>query len=653
MKRRISFLLAVLMCCGLLFPALAPTAAASDALNEFATAAKRSYENAVKTALAAGLEIDSDGYAHLPEELDEQADLEQLQALIGLIKASKAAWDEAVRQAEAEGVELVYDEDYEPARARVDEQTDSAQIEAEELELSDKIEWALRVKMTGTTDDTLLPVEIDLDAPTFEEIKAANPAPEHMTLAEYAAYTDSVNQKYFQARKAVYEPFVQNYLNMAEEQVEAPEYYYILATLSKTKIAALAKLDEVKSIEMSGFGTLVPVIPSAEPGEQVVPEKIDSRLQREMDAAEDDEIIRILLWLNAPTNAEIDATVPPPEDPSDPEQREAFILAAYRAREDTKLGIMESFVQNHMKGTNELLAPGTTKGPYLLIATTKSRILSFTALDEVKRIDQYGIPVFTADEDPPKVPTGEPEPPCEHDYQAVVTAPTCTEAGFTTYACANCGDEYIGDEVPALGHDFKDGVCTRCGAKDPDYEEPVVEPFRFDDVKDDKAFYYEPVYWAVEQKITKGTSEKLFSPDDGCTRAQVVTFLWRAAGEPEPDGTENPFKDVKESDYFYKAVLWAVEKGVTKGTSADKYSPEKTCTRGEIVTFLYRAEGAPEIAKKSKPFADVADGQYYADAVAWAVENGVTTGKSADTFAPDATCTRGEIVTFLFRAAKE
>ena len=277
----------------------------------------------------------------------------------------------------------------------------------------------------------------------------------------------------------------------------------------------------------------------------------------------------------------------------------------------------------------------------------------------------------------------------EHDYRAAITQPTCTEAGFTTHTCA-CGDSYQDAAVPALGHsfgewtdskaatctekgeqnractrceaketretdalghDFKDGVCTRCEAKDPDYEEPVVEPFRFDDVKDDKQFYYEPVYWAVDQKITKGTSKKLFSPDDGCTRAQVVTFLWRAAGEPEPTKAENPFMDVKETDYFYKAVAWAVEKGITKGTSADKFSPDATCTRAQIVTFLYRAEGTPEISRKSKPFSDVDAAQYYADAVAWAVENGITTGKSADTFAPNVTCTRGEIVTFLYRCA--
>ena len=105
------------------------------------------------------------------------------------------------------------------------------------------------------------------------------------------------------------------------------------------------------------------------------------------------------------------------------------------------------------------------------------------------------------------------------------------------------------------------------------------------------AYYYDPVYWAFyhEPQITKGTSDFNFSPDAGCTRAQAVTFLWRAAGEPEPENKTNPFEDVKETDYFYKAVLWAVEKGITTGTTATTFRPDNTCTRGQIVTFLYRA----------------------------------------------------------------
>ena len=370
MKRRIAFLLAVLMCCGLLLSALVPAAVAADdpaipeqamskaqaaldaakqaaaeqgveidfdhpqqaiadgeptpeeraQLIEAANAAKSGYENAVKTAQAAGLEIDSDGYAHLPEELDEQADLMQLNALIQVIKAAKAAWDAAIKQAEALGVEIVYDEDYGPAPARPDD--------------------------------------------------------------------------------------------------------------------------------------------SEDPSEPIV-------------------------------------------DPAEP---------------------------------------------------------------------------------------------------------------------------------------------------DPD-------PFRFDDVKDDKAFYFAPVYWAVEQKITRGTSEKLFSPDDGCTRAQAVTFLWRAAGEPEPTKSENPFRDVKGTDYFRKAVLWAVEQGITKGTGEGTFSPDATCTRAQIVTFLYRCafrgSDIPASEETPRSFPDVPTDAYYAVPVVWALNTAITRGTSPTTFSPDATCTRGEIVTFLYRANAE
>ena len=278
---------------------------------------------------------------------------------------------------------------------------------------------------------------------------------------------------------------------------------------------------------------------------------------------------------------------------------------------------------------------------------------------------------------------------CPHDYQAAVTAPTCTETGYTTFTCAICGDSYVGDEVAALdhdynavvtpptcteagcttftcarcgnvlrdaptdalGHDFADGVCTRCGAKDPDYVPPA--PFRFDDVKDSNQYYYEPVYWAVEQGITNGTSKTEFSPEKGCTRAQVVTFLWRAAGKPKPTAATCAFKDVKEDAYYYDAVLWAVEKKITNGTSANTFDPEKTCTRAQIVTFLWRAAGEPAPFNDHNPFTDVKNGQYYYSAVLWAVERGVTKGTVVDMFSPESTCTRAQIVTFLYRTEQE
>ncbi len=238
-----------------------------------------------------------------------------------------------------------------------------------------------------------------------------------------------------------------------------------------------------------------------------------------------------------------------------------------------------------------------------------------------------------------------------HDYVDSITAPTCTEQGYTTHTCKVCGDSYVDTYVPALGHDFgADGnaeKCSRCGEKNPGYKPPV----NFKDVKPG-AYYADAVAWAVANSVTSGTSATTFSPDAGCTRGQVVTFLWRAAGSPEPTGTKNPFKDVKSDAYYYKAVLWAVENGITSGTSATTFSPEDVCTRGQIVTFLWRANGKPTPSNTSNPFKDVKSGDYFYDAVLWAVEKGITLGTDATHFSPSDTCTRGQVVTFLYRAVK-
>ena len=165
-------------------------------------------------------------------------------------------------------------------------------------------------------------------------------------------------------------------------------------------------------------------------------------------------------------------------------------------------------------------------------------------------------------------------------------------------------------------------------------------------------YYTEPVGWALRKGITNGTSSVDFSPMADCTRGQVVTFLWRAAGEPKPTSTRNPFSDVKPSDYYYNAVLWAVEKGITNGTSPTTFSPNSPCTRGQVVTFLWRYAGMPKTSG-SNPFSDVKTGEYYYDAVLWASGKNVTNGTSPTTFSPNNTCTRGQIVTFLYRAIAE
>ena len=229
----------------------------------------------------------------------------------------------------------------------------------------------------------------------------------------------------------------------------------------------------------------------------------------------------------------------------------------------------------------------------------------------------------------------------EHSFGAwtVTTEPTCTEKGQETRSCA-CG-EIERREINALGHDFVNGDCSRCDA---------TLTSKFEDVPVG-AFYFDPVAWAVEKGVTTGATAVTFDPNGNCQRAQVGTFLWRAAGSPEPAKTENPFKDVKETDFYYKAVLWAVEQQITNGLTADTFGPFALCNRAQVVTFLWRAQGSPASTAKVA-FTDVVAGQFYSTAVAWAVENNITNGISATTFGVGGICNRAQVVTFLYRILK-
>ena len=180
-------------------------------------------------------------------------------------------------------------------------------------------------------------------------------------------------------------------------------------------------------------------------------------------------------------------------------------------------------------------------------------------------------------------------------------------------------------------------------------EAPYENPFT--DVIEGK-FYFDAVAWAVENEITKGINDTTFAPSDDCTRGQVVTFLWRAAGSPKPTSTEHSFTDVKEGKYYYEAMLWAVENGITKGMTDTTFEPETTCNRGQVVTFLWRAKNQPKANSTEHPVTDVEAGKFYYDAMLWAVENKITEGMSSTTFAPNNTCNRGQVVTFLYRAYK-
>ncbi len=164
-----------------------------------------------------------------------------------------------------------------------------------------------------------------------------------------------------------------------------------------------------------------------------------------------------------------------------------------------------------------------------------------------------------------------------------------------------------------------------------------------------KDYFYDSVLWAAENGITKGTDNAHFSPYDIYTRAEVVTFLWRASGSPEPKSLDCPFSDVDMNSYYGKAVMWAFENGITKGTSDTTFSPKMVITCSQAVTFLYRMNKLDTPNSKVNPITDVKEGKFYFDAVLWAYANGITEGTSATTFSPDNDCQRAQIVTFLYR----
>lgn len=250
-------------------------------------------------------------------------------------------------------------------------------------------------------------------------------------------------------------------------------------------------------------------------------------------------------------------------------------------------------------------------------------------------------------------------PPPGHQYVPQVNSPSCTAGGYTRYNCCACASYYIADYTDPLGHDYDGAVllkeptetergrirftCMRCG-------DPHLVYYSFLDIDSD-AYYFLPVILAVDKGITSGLDDTHFGPAEICNRAQVVTFLWRSAGRPKPTITENPFVDVPQGSFYEKAVLWALETGITTGTDGTHFSPEQSCSRAQVVTFLHRFRGCPE-PEGFTAFPDVPAGTYYYEAVLWAAQRGITLGMDGGLFRPELTCSRAQIVTFLYRDEK-
>lgn len=247
------------------------------------------------------------------------------------------------------------------------------------------------------------------------------------------------------------------------------------------------------------------------------------------------------------------------------------------------------------------------------------------------------------------------------DNGTVSVSPAAPKQGDKVTITAKPNDGYAVDAVTVIDESGKAVAVTKNSDGTYSFTQPngkvtVSATFKeaekpaaagFTDVRA-RTYFYDAVQWAVANGITQGTTETTFSPYKSCTRAQMVTFLWRAAGMPEPSVTTTAFQDVREGAYFHKAVLWAAENGITQGTSATTFKPYDTVTRGQAVTFLYRMLNGK--AGTQNPFEDVKEGKFYADPVKWALEDGVTMGTSDTTFSPDRDCLRAHIVTFLYRA---
>ena len=248
-------------------------------------------------------------------------------------------------------------------------------------------------------------------------------------------------------------------------------------------------------------------------------------------------------------------------------------------------------------------------------------------------------------EEPTEAPT---EEPTEKPTEAPTEKPTEAPTEEPTEAPTEEPTEAPTEEPTEKPTEAPTEAPTEPKPTEPEPTEPEHYENPFTDVKKED-YYEQPIAWAAAKGITVGVTEHTFAPDMYCTREQIVTFLWREAGTPEPKTAKNPFTDVNESDYFYKAVLWAVENGITVGSTETTFSPRAVCTRAQAVTFLWRAAGKPSMEKAKNPFIDLDLKEYYVDAVLWAVEKGITVGATDRTFEPDSTCTRGQIVTFLYR----
>ena len=516
----------------------------------------------------------------------------------------------------------------------------------------DKLDSYLLKQMEGKADDEVIPISLHLAAPSPEEIEAMLPVSRPdvspaVTLEEIDSYISAKRELAREIYSAITDAFVREHLDENDTVRYRGRYTStVICSVPRAKVFALAALEEVTQIV---WASKSPVYPTWIRDESEAAAKLTEPLTECLETAADDDPVPVIVDLHMPSGEIMERIVPVPKPAEDAGQEE---IDAYNAayletwRQQVSLRT-DAFVNGTLNDTEPVYYVGQDAAT-VVCEVSAWRVRDLASRQEIIRIGLAGgvpegpAPVDTAALDLAlfQAQSVDLSRYTEESAAALLAA---IEAAEAILAKEGLGQEEADAAVKAL----EDAMAALTAQGD-------TQDFLFLDVMDCTCYWFEPVYWACRRQppITNGMDPRHFGPEEACTRAHVVTFLWRAANCPEPESTQTPFTDLKPGAFYEKAVAWAVENGITEGTSATAFSPDAVCTRGQIVTFLWRFRGSPAPERTETPFRDLKAGAFYEKAVAWAVENEVTNGMTAAAFAPQDTCTRGQVVTFLYRAAE-
>ena len=530
-------------------------------------------------------------------------------------------------------------------------------ILVEEPAPEEKLAEPLREYMNTAAPDAVVPVRIWLRGPSVDEFQSIVSA-EYPTLSSppeaFQAYRTASEQAANELGNDLfmYRLFMDNhredFSNILFESDE--DFPVMVATVRADKIESLAALKMVSQID-TAFG-YDEALPDPElPEDPAQRKKIEKQLQKFMNIAGHDELIPIHITLKEPADIAVLS--------ADQGDRDAVL----EANRKVFSALTTEFVLAHLNEGEQIFFKANY-GPFVTAEVPKYKIAGLAALDEVTSIDWalgHDDPVYSDDgKDYVYVTALRESQPTALDKSALAAAIETALAldldEYTEESTAGLREQieiakYILVKPDATQEEIDAAAAMLADALS-GLELHNLDLPQFEDVRDPDAYYFGPVYWAFEHQpqITNGMDATHFRPEFSCTRAQVMTFLWRAVGCPEPESLETRFTDLRPNAFYTKPVAWAVEQGITMGTSPTTFSPDQPCARGMIVTFMWRAFGSPEPETTQNPFRDVPARAYCIDAVQWCYENNITTGVAENRFGPGEETPRGQVVTFLYRA---